>query len=190
MVKRYVVHGNDKTTANGTVLVGQIQHTGYNKSTAVEGDAVDCPACKSIGMIVPVGAYNRMRFMNKRVALSDDVCMCKCPTPPRLIASQTTISFSDDASTASAPVAMAATSSTPLSAAPFDMQSITTTGSATQIAARGVSSSEEAECLAQYNIDMDMCSADAAMRGGRAGARSYLACKERAFARYQSCRGY
>lgn len=56
------------------------------------------------------------------------------------------------------------------------------------LAARGLSASDEAECDALYEVRMTYCSALSKMYGS--DARTYLACKQRAFQDYQACRGY
>jgi len=77
---------------------------------------------------------------------------------------------------------------TPLGdAAPFEYSPSEPGGDLLSIAARGVSESHEAECFAKYEIDMDLCSAGGAMFQSPA---YYMACKARAFANYQQCRGY
>lgn len=59
--------------------------------------------------------------------------------------------------------------------------------SLTSIAARGVSEAEEAECLAQYERDLEMCHA---LAGPMGGARGLALCTQRAFMNFQQCRGY
>lgn len=60
--------------------------------------------------------------------------------------------------------------------------------SAIEIAARGLSEAEEAECDAMYETRMTYCNALSKMYGN--DARTYLACKQQAFQDYQTCRGY
>ncbi|MEM5387047.1 hypothetical protein VSR68_26115 [Paraburkholderia phymatum] len=79
--------------------------------------------------------------------------------------------------------------STPLGdAQPFEYSDDTSSGDVQEIAARGVSAAEEAECDAMYKARMTYCSALSKMYGG--DARTYLACKDQAFQDYQACRGY
>lgn len=78
---------------------------------------------------------------------------------------------------------------TPLSdAQPFEYSPDTVGDDVTDLAARGVSAAEEAECDAMYEARMTYCSALSKMYGG--DVRTYLACKQQAFADYQACRGY
>ncbi|WP_244144945.1 hypothetical protein [Paraburkholderia tuberum] len=55
------------------------------------------------------------------------------------------------------------------------------------IAARGVSEAHDAECHAQYERDMDECTAYRMAMGGQ---RFMDVCSQRAFQNYQRCRGY
>jgi hypothetical protein len=50
---------------------------------------VSCPTCNSTGVIEPDGPRLGHRFNGRLMALSDDVCRCKCSPPPRLVANQT-----------------------------------------------------------------------------------------------------
>ncbi|WP_245965087.1 hypothetical protein [Trinickia dinghuensis] len=56
------------------------------------------------------------------------------------------------------------------------------------VAARGVSEEDEAECHATYELDMEQCDFAKAMYGG--DLRTYSLCTSRAFENYQACRGY
>ncbi|MBB5498572.1 hypothetical protein [Paraburkholderia sp. MM5384-R2] len=60
-------------------------------------------------------------------------------------------------------------------------------GDVQQIAARGVSAAEETECDAIYHAEMTACSAAGAIFQD---PRTYALCAQRAFANYQTCRGY
>jgi len=77
---------------------------------------------------------------------------------------------------------------TPLgNAAPFEYVKSVMGDDVMSITARGVSEGKEAQCFAEYEIDMDLCSAGRAMFKSPA---YFLECKSRAFANYQQCRGY
>ncbi|WP_233831976.1 PAAR domain-containing protein [Paraburkholderia sp. ZP32-5] len=77
---------------------------------------------------------------------------------------------------------------TPLGdAQPFEYHA-SQSGSAVQTeAARGVSEEDEAECHAQYERDMEECSFYKGVMGGQ---RRMDMCSQKAFQRYQQCRGY
>jgi len=74
--------------------------------------------------------------------------------------------------------------STPLGdAAPFALDA-SPLGDALSMAA--VDPFQEEQCYARYEIDMEMCAAASAMYKD---PRTYLLCKQRAFDKYQTCRG-
>lgn len=93
-MKRYFIRIGDKTTAGGTVTQGAnfFRHNG--KAVAYEGAEVYCDACASAGRIANVQPFRPMLLRGKQVALENDICICKCDPPPRLIASQSTGSMS------------------------------------------------------------------------------------------------
>jgi hypothetical protein len=62
-------------------------------------------------------------------------------------------------------------------AQPFEYQPDSSIDDVTELAARGVSEEDEAECFAQYNVDMVLCAAGSGLYKSPA---YYLACKERA----------
>lgn len=206
MVTRYYIHKGDKTTAGGTVIGGSDAMSGDGLPIAHEGDHVLCPACQSTGRILCDGPRWPMTGTDGRqTALSDDLCLCRCSPLPRLIASRHTMSMTMEDSRGDAAIQQAtahvygspmtltpASSSggtTALAAAPFASVGDNTTASsdAMQLAARGVSEEDEAECHAQYEADMEACNMARAMYKSPA---YFLSCSQRAFQRYQQCRGY
>ncbi|MFD1558056.1 hypothetical protein ACFSHT_20905 [Paraburkholderia silviterrae] len=72
-------------------------------------------------------------------------------------------------------------------AQPFEYRPAKLSDDATELAARGLTGTEEAECDAIYDAEMIACSAAAAMYRD---PRTYALCKQRAFQNYQACRGY
>lgn len=78
----------DKTTADGVVTQGEAASTAGGKPLAYHEGKVSCRACKSEGYIRNVGPYRPMTLMGKQVALENDLCICKCNPPPKLVASQ------------------------------------------------------------------------------------------------------
>lgn len=78
--------------------------------------------------------------------------------------------------------------STPLGdAQPFELGDGAGSGDVMDIAARGVSEEQEAECHALLELDLEKCEVARAMYQD---PRTYALCKQNAFANYQSCRGY
>ncbi|CAM2168930.1 PAAR domain-containing protein [Paraburkholderia sacchari] len=89
MVRRYDILNGDRTTADGTVMSRDSGDKIGIRDQAYEYDEVWCPACQSIGRIVCNGPRFSMKGPDGREgALSDDLCVCKCDPPPRLIPSQ------------------------------------------------------------------------------------------------------
>ncbi|WP_174954166.1 PAAR domain-containing protein [Burkholderia lata] len=86
---RYLILDGDHTTVAGTVHAKATSFALDGRHMAHENDDVFCPVCKTIGKIQCVGPRVRMTGpAGRRVAPSDDLCVCKCLVPPRLIASQ------------------------------------------------------------------------------------------------------
>jgi hypothetical protein len=78
--------------------------------------------------------------------------------------------------------------STPLgSAQPFAYTEDPANGDVFDIAARGVSKAQEAECFAEYEARLEQCKLYAAMSGD---PYTYVSCKANAFRLYNQCRGY
>lgn len=91
-MKRYYILDGDKTTVGGIVqkhIGGGSTFSWHGKTQSHIGDKVDCPACKSVGIILAVGA--RVSFNNNGhiPALNGDLCICKCSPSPTLVHSQT-----------------------------------------------------------------------------------------------------
>lgn len=88
MIRRYTITLGASTTAGGKVISAHHNRAINGVPVAREDDWVQCPKCKSKGVIKPDGPRNEDTFNGKQVALSDDLCICKCVPPPRLVASQ------------------------------------------------------------------------------------------------------
>jgi hypothetical protein len=81
-----------------------------------------------------------------------------------------------------------AEAATPLGdAKPFELGDNVRSGDMMDIAARGVSEAQEAECYAQYERELDECRLYSSMTQD---SYTYVACKAQAFANYNQCRGY
>jgi len=72
-------------------------------------------------------------------------------------------------------------------AQPFQYVEAAMGGDVQDIAARGVSEAQEAECFSQYERELVECSAFSAMTKN---PDTYVACKQQAFLNYNQCRGY
>jgi uncharacterized Zn-binding protein involved in type VI secretion len=88
MLKRYHITLGATTTANGTVTSASSMLSIDGARIALEGDKVSCPACHAEGFIKLDGPRLSERFNNRQVALNDDLCICKCNPPPRLVHTQ------------------------------------------------------------------------------------------------------
>jgi uncharacterized Zn-binding protein involved in type VI secretion len=92
-MKRYLILDDDRTTASGTVHAKPTTLKYDSKHVAHEGDDVACLTCNSTGKIKCDGPRQSMTGPDGRpAALSDDLCMCKCDPPPKLVASQNSMS--------------------------------------------------------------------------------------------------
>lgn len=87
-MKRYHITLGASTTTGGKVITASSCCSINGIKVALEGDAIICPACKSKGTIRIFGPRIPESWNGKQVALHDDLCVCKCPSPPRLIANQ------------------------------------------------------------------------------------------------------
>lgn len=96
-MKRHFIRVGDKTTAGGTVLEGAPNHQIYGLAASYEGAQVACPACKTIGYIQKVPPFRSFAMSGRQIALENDLCICKCHPPPKLIASQANASMSFEA---------------------------------------------------------------------------------------------
>ncbi len=87
-MKRRTITLGASTTAGGKVISAS-SHGSINGITiAVEGDAIVCPACKSQGKIKCIGPRIPETWNGKQVALENDLCICGCPIPPKLMPNQ------------------------------------------------------------------------------------------------------
>ncbi len=88
MLKRYLVTLGAATTNGGEVISASDFRRVNGLPVALEDDQVRCPQCHSAGVIKPDGPRVNERVRGKQVALHDDLCICRCTPPPRLIANQ------------------------------------------------------------------------------------------------------
>ncbi|AEK63261.1 PAAR domain-containing protein [Collimonas fungivorans] len=100
MTMRKIVVVGDKTTTSGVILpnanstfsVGDVGH-----KVALIGGQATCLACKGVGTIAKAGGPRRMNFMGE-VALENDIVICGCPVPPKLISNlHQTMTYDDQA---------------------------------------------------------------------------------------------
>lgn len=91
MTVRYYILEGDTTTAGGVVqqTANTLSFKVYGKEQSYIGDDVWCPACQSMGKIIPDQDRLSTKVNGRIPALNDDLCLCKCNPPPKLINSQT-----------------------------------------------------------------------------------------------------
>lgn len=87
-MKRYYITQGAATSAGGKVLSASSAVSIDGTRCALEGDPLYCPACKGSGRIACVGPRVPETWNGRPVALSEDLCLCGCPTPPVLLANQ------------------------------------------------------------------------------------------------------
>lgn len=89
---RPFIRQGDTTTSEGVVEEGSSTFTADGRGVTYEGDAVWCPACQTMGVTVCVPPFRPFTSDDGRqVNLHGDLCACACSTPPRLVASCTTV---------------------------------------------------------------------------------------------------
>lgn len=88
MIDRYFITLGAPTTAGGKVTSSSRFRTIDGMPVAVVGDTCWCPACLAEGVIAPDGPRLDETVDGRLLALHDDLCICKCNPPPRLIAAQ------------------------------------------------------------------------------------------------------
>lgn len=88
ILRRYHIRAGATTTAGGVVRASSDWNKLNGVPLARDGDPVDCPACGGQGVIKCVIPRLAERFQEKEYALSDDLCICGCKPPPKLIADQ------------------------------------------------------------------------------------------------------
>ncbi len=88
-MRRYTITLGASTTSGGQVISASSDGRIDGVPIALEGDLVTCPACNSAGKIQCVGPRIPESWNGKNVALENDLCICRCPLPPKLLPNQT-----------------------------------------------------------------------------------------------------
>lgn len=87
-MKRHYVTLGATTTASGKVTTASSFMSINGVTAALDHDKVWCPQCKTEGYIALDGPRLSSTYNGKQYALHDDLCICKCSPPPRLVAVQ------------------------------------------------------------------------------------------------------
>jgi uncharacterized Zn-binding protein involved in type VI secretion len=87
-MKRHIITLGARTTADGVVTSASSAISIDGARVALEGDEVSCHTCGGTGTIRCAGPRTPERFDGRLVALENDLCVCNCATPPKLLPSQ------------------------------------------------------------------------------------------------------
>ena len=87
-MRRYFITLGAPTNAGGKVVSASSESQIDGAAIALEGDLVACPACGTTGKIRCVDPRIPETWNGRNVALENDLCICRCDTPPRLMTSQ------------------------------------------------------------------------------------------------------
>ena len=120
MLNRYFITLGAPTTAGGKVTSSSRFETINGAPLAVDGDTCWCPKCLSEGVIRPDGPRLPETIDGRQAALHDDLCICKCKPPPRLVAAQTFMGQSIDSDWYAGQEAAAAQAAAQANAADLD----------------------------------------------------------------------
>ena len=90
-LERAFIRDGDTTTSRGTVQAHPqrwpVTCGDDGRHACFEGDPVVCPACKRTGVTKCVAPFRPHTGPDGRQAnLDGDLCLCRCPVPPRLVA--------------------------------------------------------------------------------------------------------
>jgi uncharacterized Zn-binding protein involved in type VI secretion len=97
ILKRHFIRKGDKTTAGGVVTEGLASNALFGLGAAFHGAKIACPACRSTGVLSCIGPRRPHTLANgMQIGMDNDLCICKCRIPPRLIASQNSAYMSFD----------------------------------------------------------------------------------------------
>lgn len=120
MIDRYFITLGAPTTTGGKVTSGSRFRTIDAVPVALAGDTCWCSGCHSEGVIVHDGPRLDETVDGRLVALQDDLCVCKCNPPPRLVAAQTLVCQSIDSDWYAGKLAAAAEKAARANAAGLD----------------------------------------------------------------------
>lgn len=87
-MRRYFITLGAPTSASGKVISASSEATIDGAAIALEGDLVSCPACRTTGKIRCVEPRIPETWNGRNVALENDLCICRCESPPKLLTRQ------------------------------------------------------------------------------------------------------
>jgi uncharacterized Zn-binding protein involved in type VI secretion len=87
-MKRHTITLGASTSVGGKVITASSNGSINGVTIALETDVIFCPVCKSQGKIMCIGPRIPETWNGKNVALENDLCLCGCANPPRLLPNQ------------------------------------------------------------------------------------------------------
>lgn len=91
-----------KIKSVATRTINPLSFKVYGKEQSYIGDDVWCPACQSMGKIIPDQDRLSAKVNGRMPDLNDDLCLCKYSPPPKLVHSQ--MSFKEKVSSQGAAI--------------------------------------------------------------------------------------
>ncbi|WP_429316665.1 PAAR domain-containing protein [Paraburkholderia sp. GAS448] len=98
---RLILGVGDQPETGGHIvpLLLSVTRTILGIHVAYIGGQAYCEACKCMGQIAKAGGPRRSYVCGHEIALDGDILQCKCPNPPRMIATTQKRSWVDDSAT-------------------------------------------------------------------------------------------
>lgn len=97
-MRRLILCVGDAPETGGHIvpMVVGVSHQIMGHNVAFIGAQAFCKECKSIGIVSKAGGPARRLHSGIEIALDADILLCRCSSPPRMIASTQHISWHDD----------------------------------------------------------------------------------------------
>lgn len=96
MERRIAVVGDELSSGGHVLPYGKSDFSFLDHQVALVGGEAYCESCKRVGSIAKAGGPYRIVDGSDEVALDQDIVLCGCPTPPRIIAKLAGDSWTDD----------------------------------------------------------------------------------------------
>lgn len=96
MLRLYLCMGDEPETGGTIAPYPSRPFTISGHQVAIIGGKAFCAACKSTGIIAKAGGPRRVKHGENEVALDGDILLCKCPRPPRMLATKQSMARHED----------------------------------------------------------------------------------------------
>ncbi|WP_233872431.1 PAAR domain-containing protein [Paraburkholderia adhaesiva] len=96
MLRLYLCMGDEPETGGTIAPYPSRPFTISGHQVAIIGGKAFCAACKSTGIIAKAGGPRRHKHGDNEVALDGDILLCKCPRPPRMLATKQSTARHED----------------------------------------------------------------------------------------------